>query len=189
MCFGRTRNTRLRREMKIQDEFTNIPGLTAQQRWQLRHPDRVYGYRDRETYNRWQREWRKKNPDKVRAIQRAYKERDPERYRRIDLEKAKRHYRFLRRQVLDLLGGECVRCGFNDERALQVDHIDGGGNKERIALNGANASVYRRVLATNGVGYQLLCANCNWIKRAERQEHGFRRGVRGCQSVQNGKAN
>src|SRR3990172_4802494 len=42
-----------------------------------------------------------------------------------------RHYRKIYRQCsLELLGSRCVRCGFTDARALQIDHINGGGSKE-----------------------------------------------------------
>ncbi len=36
----------------------------------------------------------------------------------------------LRHEVITFLGGKCIRCGFTDERALQLDHVDGGGVKE-----------------------------------------------------------
>lgn len=68
------------------------------------------------------------------------------------------------------MGGCCVRCGFSDERALQVDHIHGGGSQAiKNGLNTGTARYYREVLA-NPDKYQLLCANCNWIKRAENNE-------------------
>lgn len=62
------------------------------------------------------------------------------------------------------LGGVCCRCGFEDPRALQIDHIYGGGNREDPHRDTA---YYRRVLRSVRVEagrYQLLCANCNWIK-------------------------
>ena len=31
----------------------------------------------------------------------------------------------LRKKIFDSLGGVCIRCGFSDERALQVDHVEG----------------------------------------------------------------
>ena len=65
------------------------------------------------------------------------------------------------------MGGVCVRCGFADARALQVDHINGGGTEERRHLS--QKKVYARVYAHPNE-YQLLCANCNWIKRAEEGE-------------------
>jgi hypothetical protein len=77
----------------------------------------------------------------------------------------------LRKEVLSMLGDKCVRCGFSDPRALQIDHIHGGGRKDRKAKDGTHPSYYKKVLDLKGIGYQLLCANCNWIKRYENNEH------------------
>jgi hypothetical protein len=70
---------------------------------------------------------------------------------------------------MSLLGRKCRRCGFSDERALQIDHCGGSGVKESRELG--SYRLYRKVLACGGKGYQLLCANCNWIKRHENNEH------------------
>lgn len=70
-------------------------------------------------------------------------------------------------EIFEALGGKCVRCGFSDIRALQIDHIHGGGRNE-IQRMGWPA-YYKKVLDASE-GYQLLCANCNWIKRSERKE-------------------
>lgn len=78
-----------------------------------------------------------------------------------------------RAAALAALGGKCVRCGFEDSRALQIDHINGGGTKEREE-RGFKGNYDKHVLQSflNGENkYQLLCANCNWIKRSEMQEH------------------
>ncbi len=81
----------------------------------------------------------------------------------------------LREQVLDTLGRKCVHCGYNtDVRALQIDHVNGGGSQERKKLT-YGIPYYRRILESvqsNSGEYQVLCANCNVIKRMELQEHG-----------------
>src|SRR3990167_843169 len=71
-----------------------------------------------------------------------------------------------RSAVIAILGGQCIKCGFTDSRALQIDHINGGGTKELKKLNGVQhtTQVIRSVLNKENK-YQLLCANCNWIKR------------------------
>ncbi len=80
----------------------------------------------------------------------------------------------IRAQIFALLGNTCIRCGFADTRALQVDHINGGGNDDR-RRSASVSSYYARVLASNGAGYQILCANCNQIKKMERGEHSTKR--------------
>ena len=78
-----------------------------------------------------------------------------------------------RAQVIQRFGGKCVFCGFNDARALQVDHKSGGGAKElrRFGDNYAY-DVYLLSLSELDLqrNYQLLCANCNWIKRVDKSE-------------------
>jgi hypothetical protein len=74
-----------------------------------------------------------------------------------------------RARVLEVMGGRCVRCGFSDWRALQIDHINGGGRVDRELY--ANKDQYLRAVLRSLEKYQLLCANCNWIKKYERGEH------------------
>jgi len=77
-----------------------------------------------------------------------------------------------RKEVLKILGGKCVKCGKDDWRCLQIDHVHGGGRKEIILLY-RGISYYNKVIKEVKSGskdYQLLCANCNWIKRYEERE-------------------
>ena len=86
--------------------------------------------------------------------------------------KTREHKRRLRKELVELLGSKCSKCGFTDWRALQVDHVNGGGLKQRDKLGG-NYYMYLQMLIEIKAGskdYQLLCANCNWIKRYERNE-------------------
>ena len=71
-----------------------------------------------------------------------------------------------RRAVLELLGGRCnwSGCDWEDDRALQIDHIYNNGAEERRRLS--TAPFLQRVL-NHPEEYQLLCANHNWIKRLE----------------------
>lgn len=65
-----------------------------------------------------------------------------------------------------------MRCGFADVRALQIDHVLGGGVREIRSGIGYH-TYYLRVIESVALRegkYQLLCANCNWIKRAEQGE-------------------
>ena len=82
------------------------------------------------------------------------------------------HHRKLRIEILDTLGGKCKECGFSDYRALQVDHVNGDGAEDR--KNGMGRNHTRQVIESflnNENKYQLLCANCNWIKRVENKEY------------------
>lgn len=71
--------------------------------------------------------------------------------------------RLQRRRILGEMGGKCVECGMPDIRCLQIDHVHGGGNQHRKTAN-TETKRYTAVRANPGA-YQLLCANCNAIKR------------------------
>ena len=95
-------------------------------------------------------------------------------YNRIHKERKKfitRKYNYkIRLRVLALLGNKCIQCGFSDWRALQVDHINGRGSKENKISKGMLNNRLFKEISTGITKYQLLCANCNWIKRYENKE-------------------
>ena len=71
----------------------------------------------------------------------------------------------LRDKIIAHRGGRCEQCGFNDHRALQIDHVAGDGAADHDVKRGPG--YYIRVLTSMLAGegrYQILCANCNWIK-------------------------
>jgi len=68
----------------------------------------------------------------------------------------------------------CVRCGYDDIRALSMDHIDGGGDAHRrrvLGYRGGNSLYYWLRRNQYPPGFQVLCMNCQWIKRHEMQEY------------------
>ena len=75
--------------------------------------------------------------------------------------------KYYRDKVFEKLGDQCNQCGFSDKRALQLDHVNGGGTKERKKKS---FMLYKLAIEDINNNYQILCANCNWIKRYERQE-------------------
>ena len=102
-------------------------------------------------------------------------------YRKLDSYKNyKNNYqneylRKIRNAVLEGLGGKCIKCGFDDKRALQIDHINGDGHIERKERKYKGKGSFHSSVLKSFINkenkYQLLCANCNWIKRFENNEH------------------
>ena len=91
-------------------------------------------------------------------------------------------YHKVRNAVIAKLGGKCANpaCqwlnsdgsrGCTDHRCLQVDHVNSNGAEERKKFGHNSSKIYRRILAGCIEGYQLLCANCNWIKKAVNNEN------------------
>ena len=86
-----------------------------------------------------------------------------------------RYRRRIKTEVLTHYGNgtlACVKCGFNDIRALSIDHINGGGNRQKRELNITGTEMYRWLKKNNYPdGFQTLCHNCQWIKRDENHEY------------------
>jgi len=90
-----------------------------------------------------------------------------------------RHYmNKFRKSLIQILGNKCsntnclIAGGCTDIRCLQLDHINGGGRKE---LREFKNNIYRYRYYCNHPDeakqkLQVLCANCNWIKRYENNE-------------------
>lgn len=75
-------------------------------------------------------------------------------------------YRQRRNAIMDLLGRECVCCGETIEVFLTVDHIHGGGNKQRKELGTTSSDAFYRWMLKQPVeqllkDFQTLCFNCN----------------------------
>lgn len=126
----------------------------------------------------YQRAWRANNPERWKAIAGPARKKWRAANYPLDREINRALRYTVRREILALLGGaKCVHCGYDkDWRALQIDHCNGGG-KHDSKTSGGNANLwsFRRWLQKypeKWIGiYQVLCANCNWIKRFENGEH------------------
>ena len=78
----------------------------------------------------------------------------------------------LRQEVVQMLGGKCQWCGNPDPRVLHVDHKYMSPRDEKANI-GNQETVFRLIvdgLISKDV-YQILCANCNWIKKVENNEN------------------
>jgi len=119
----------------------------------------------RQSHLEQRRKYAKEHRKQARTREKKYRETHRELCRKSSIES----YQRLRRKTLKKLGNKCVRCGFSDSRALQIDHVNGEGAKEREEL--CCSPYLKKVLADTEGNYQLLCANCNMIKREENGEY------------------
>lgn len=127
----------------------------------------AYREKNRQKINDYSLEYYYKNnlKDERRHYYQSRKDKMREYYRR--------HASKVRNKIIYLLGGKCLKCNFSDWRALQVDHVNGKGNQERKSRGHSPSTLYRRVaesVQNNLCLFQLLCANCNWIKRYTNNE-------------------
>jgi len=109
---------------------------------------------------KWNREWIKTHREQYNASKYLYRERQKHR--------VMRHY----------CGGKdpfCVKCGFDDIDCLCLDHIDDNGaedrRKRRVSSRTTTGVDMYTAVKRDGFpdGYQVLCANCNMKKEAERK--------------------
>ena len=110
------------------------------------------------------------NKDKCSQQMKVYNAIPEIRDRRIKTSKAFRVG--VRSKIYDILGDKCIKCGFSDKRALQFDHINGGGSEERRKFNSYQIMKFyseNPILAKQKL--QVLCANCNWIKKHDEYEN------------------
>jgi len=124
----------------------------------------------------YEKEYRIKNKQKISNQMKIWRLNNKE-----HLKKTKKNARVeLKRLIIDKYSngtGCCVKCGFNDSRALQIDHINNDGAEERKKLFGSRLDAGIRFyyyLKRNNFpdGYQVLCANCNIIKLREHLQNG-----------------
>ncbi len=83
-----------------------------------------------------------------------------EKQRRLAREKK----RALRIECIKTYGGMCACCGETTIEFLCIDHINGGGNKHRKQIRGANIYYWLKQQGYPQNEYQILCHNCNMAK-------------------------
>lgn len=125
--------------------------------------------RIRKYYKETSIKWYAKNREKILACRAKLLELPGARQRKNELHKIRMI--FWKNKAMNMLGKICKKCGFSDERALQIDHINSDGRLDRKTCRG---TYYKHIVDSinrNEVKYQILCANCNWIKVREKSEY------------------
>jgi len=130
--------------------------------WRKKHPGYAKKYTETEHWKEWHRKY------VAGEVATEYRRK----YNSLRSDKWKDERIARRNETLDKMGGKCTKCDVNDYRVLQIDHINGDGKRERNLMNRREyyANVLKSFLAGEG-RYQLLCCNCNWIKRVEMKEY------------------
>jgi hypothetical protein len=141
---------------------------------------------ERKYYREYMKEYWKKNPKKYEQMKKKairntpiWRKAHPEEYRRIQRRNAHKTVTKRKAEIFLLLGNQCsnpynLNHGdfLNLQECLQIDHINGKGVAER-KLYKSYPKYLKIVLESIKSGskkYQLLCANCNWLKRAKNKE-------------------
>lgn len=119
----------------------------------------------------YDRRYYQEHREQIRVRNNAWWQAHKEQRRIYDQEYRER----IKAEVLEYYGGgklACAHCGFSDIRALSIDHIDGRGKQHRQNLGISRSLTFYRWLQGQDYpkGYQTLCMNCQFVKRAENNE-------------------
>jgi len=74
----------------------------------------------------------------------------------------KKYYRELKKRIVAAYGGKCVCCSEAHFEFLTIDHIKGGGRKDRSKHTGAGFYAWLEKRGFPQKEYRLLCMNCNF---------------------------
>jgi hypothetical protein len=152
---------------------------------EIRKKNHANYLKNKEAHQQYSKRWRKEHPEARRAGEARYRAKHHEQevkrhanYRRrrhdeIRL-KNRKYYTLAKVEVLRHYSNnpypKCVRCGEVDIRCLTIDHINGGGNRERKETSGRKVYTWLRNIGFPK-GYQTLCMNCQLKKRWENDEN------------------
>lgn len=129
--------------------------------------------RTREGRLQYDREWRKRNPEKVRSYCKKYKERNPEKVKEYERnnnlkQRANRRITIIATKfaLMEMYGSLCVGCGCNELAILTIDHVNDDGCLDRKLGSNRGIVFYRKLLKQQRrVDLQILCSNCQSRKR------------------------
>jgi hypothetical protein len=143
------------------------------------------GINSKEAIKAKRREWRNRNKQNINAYAREYRilhkkecKEAIQKWRKNKSIHVKNYNKaWLRLRRLRIIShysnGKscCYRCGNTDLRVLSIDHINSGGCKHTKELIKQGTNLYTWIIKNNfPSGFQILCMNCQWIKRYEKQE-------------------
>ena len=147
-------------------QVNNEAAIARRRRYYLAHCEEL---------KRYARQYRLKNHDRIQSIDHRHYMDNRDR----SLAYHKTHRAAIKCEVMRHYSPSltCQRCGIADLRVLSVDHIDGGGNAHKKREGTTNIYYW---LKRHGFppGFQILCMNCQWIKKVENHEDkgcGWRR--------------
>jgi len=133
---------------KLKARFALDPNLLEEYR--RRGRERMHRY-----YSTYSREKKREIVEQVKRwrIKNIEHARQRERRRRLEI----------KLEAFSAYGGCCACCGVDDHEFLAIDHINGGGNKQRKAdsSNGGIGLYYKLKATGYPQGYRVLCHNCN----------------------------
>lgn len=131
-----------------------------------------------EKYKAINKAWAAKNADHLKEYHKEYRAAHPEKTRKwhenyvatprgkeVRAKLSKENYTRLRKAVLAAYSGaspRCECCGEHREEFLTIDHINGGGAKQRREGKRGIAFYVWLIKSNFPDGFRVLCMNCNF---------------------------
>lgn len=168
--YQKTHKDQIREQRKAHYNEHKAENAERCKHYQETHREERLEYHRR--YNEEHREeakaYKQTHREETNRAARSRRQSHPELFR----EKSRIHRQLLKLDVLTHYGNgkaACVRCGFDDIRALSIDHVHGDGAAHRKAIQTQHLYLW---LKRNKFpeGFQTLCLNCQFIKRIENNE-------------------
>jgi hypothetical protein len=138
-------------------------------------------YRDahKEEHIKYNKDWYQTHKEQQKENSKKWGENNKEQRKKLN----KKSYENMKKQrdkIIILLGNKCnnpyninhsaFEKDIDYNSCLQIDHINGGGRKQHKKL-GSNSTRFYKYILTHLSEFQLLCANCNWLKRKKNGEY------------------
>jgi hypothetical protein len=119
-------------------------------------------FADLKQRRKYAREWiyRKRRDPKQGPILKSYQQQYNQKWKAAQRVKA-----------LMILGGKCRICNCNNLLALEINHIHGGGQRERKRRDGNHTKLYAEIINGKRKDVEVLCRPCNaahFLKRIKK---------------------
>lgn len=149
----------------IKDRLRRLEYAKAYQKWRY--------YTNLEESRTYTREYHRRNKDRLLQKERERRKADLSSNRALERKYSLKARTKTKVAILTNYGGgkcACAQCGENRIECLSLDHINNDGMEHRKRLGFGGYRFYR-LLQSQGYpeGYQTLCINCQWVKKAENQ--------------------
>lgn len=146
--------------------------------WQYMHMPRKDPEKDKEYRKRyyqtpqykkwksaWAKEWRRKNPERSKAIWKKSHKKNYESYKIRYNEYLRKYTKRKREEALHKYGGKCVCCGEKTIEFLSFDHVNNNGSVHRKIIKSSRKFYYQLCKNSVSKDFQILCFNCNMARQ------------------------
>ena len=128
--------------------------------------DKKYYQEHKQKINEYTRKYYQENKQELKEHEKKYRQKHIQEIG----ERTKKYRTGKRRKVLMHYSNgtmKCANCGYNIFEGLIIDHINGGGNKQRRENPRMGKHLTAWLFKNNyPKGFQVLCWNCNFLKSA-----------------------